>query len=203
MNYSTNSLIVDEARQLLRSGQGERAIQKLVVSADEGNIDAMIELAHIARDQGKKSESDSWIDRAEATLGPGDIDGHISLNSAYSLGLGRGEREVLEHRALHHLEQVAIAGNTNAQENLALHFLHGLNGCQKDLSRFEYWVGLAVNSGSPRAVYIYAEYLCREGRQVPPNILAKLEEGRSHNKAVEKLLNSISKRFKSRKNNSA
>lgn len=197
MDYSATRLVIDEARQLHRSGQSECAIQKLIVPAEAGSIDAMIEMAHIARDQDRKSESDKWIDKAEATLKPGDLDGHISLNGAYSLGLGRGEREILERRALHHLEQVAIAGNTTAQEGLALHFLHGLNGCEKDANRFEYWIGLAINAGSSRAAYIYAEYLCKEGRQVPPDIVEKLEAVRTHNKAAKKLLNAIAKHAKS------
>lgn len=198
MNYSTNQSTIDEARQLHRSGQSEVAIQKLGVLAEAGSIDAMIELAHIARDQNRRSDSDQWIDRAEKALKAGDLDGHISLNGAYSLGLGCGEREILEARALHHLEQVALGGNATAQERLALDFLHGLNGCGKDLSRFEHWIDRAVSVGSPRAAYILAEYLYKEGRQVAPEIVEKLEAVRSQNKAAEKLLNAIAKRQKKR-----
>lgn len=201
MDYSATRSIIEAARRLHRSGQSECAIQKLIVSSEEGSIDAMIELAHIARDQDRKSESDKWIDKAEATLKPGDLDGHISLNGAYSLGLGRGEREILERRALHHLEQVAIAGNTTAQEGLAIHFLHGLNGCEKDVNKFEYWIGIAINAGSSRAAYIYAEYLHKDGRQVPPDVVEKLEAVRSHNKAAEKLLNAMAKRAQARRSN--
>jgi hypothetical protein len=196
MDYSATKSIIDEARQLHRSGQSEFAIQKLIVPAEVGSIDAMIELAHIARDQDRKSDSDKWIDEAEATLKPGDLDGHISLNGAYSLGLGRGEREILERRALHHLELVALAGNTTAQEGLALHFLHGMDGCERDVNKFEYWIGLAINAGSSRAAYIYAEYLYKEARQVPLDIVEKLEAVRGHNKAAEKLLNAMAKRAK-------
>ena len=194
MENLTARSIIDDARRLHRSGQSESAVRKLNVASDAGNIEAMIELAHIARDQEKKAESDLWIDKAEAALKPGDLDGHISLNGAYSLGLGRGEREVLEARALHHLEQVALGGNAAAQERVALHFLHGLNGSEKDKRRFEHWIALAVDAGSPRAVYILAEYLYKEGRRVAPEIVERLEAGRSQNKATEKLLKAIGKR---------
>jgi hypothetical protein len=119
------------------------------------------------------------------------------LNGAYSFGLGRGERDFLERRALHHLEHVAIAGNTFAQEGLALHFLHGLNGCEEDESRFKYWIELAINAGSLRGVYIYAEFLYKKGLQVPPEIIENLEAARSHNKAAKKLLNAIAEQAKS------
>ena len=49
--------MIDEARLLHRNGQSESVVQKLTVPAEAGSIDAMIELAHIARDQDQKSES--------------------------------------------------------------------------------------------------------------------------------------------------
>jgi len=191
----THSLI-DETRRLRHAGQTDGADQLLRTAAQAGSIDAMIELAHISRSAGKKNDSDQWIDAAEAALRPGDLDGHISLNGAYSLGLGRGERDVLEKRALYHLEQVALAGNPIAQERLALEFLEGTNGCEQSLEKFEHWIGLARAAGSQRAVYIYAEYLFRRKRPVPPNLVAELQAVRHENRAAEKLLRAIERREK-------
>ena len=196
MDNSIIQTAIKEARSLHRVGQSEDAIRKLSLLADAGAIDAMVELAHIARDQNRESDSHQWIDKAEQGLKPGDLDGHISLNGAYSLGLGRGDRDVQEARALHHLEQVALAGNAVAQEGLALNFLHGLNGCEKDVGRFEYWIELAVAVGSPRAAYILAEYLHKNGREVGPAIVEALQAARSKNRAAEKLLYVITKRQK-------
>jgi TPR repeat protein len=188
--------LVDEARRLRRDGQAEVAEQRLRAAAQAGIIDAMIELARMSRDSWKKADSDQRIDAAEAALHPGDLNGHISLNGAYSLGLGRGERDVLEKRALYHLEQVAQAGNPVAQERLALEFLEGTNGCEQSVEKFEHWIGLAMATGSLRAVYIYVEYLFRSGRPIPLNLLAELQAVRLENKATEKLLGAIDRREK-------
>lgn len=188
--------LVDEARRLRRHGQAEVAEQKLRAAAQAGSICAMIELAHMSRDSGKTADSNQWIDLAETALHPGDLDGHISLNGAYSLGLGRGERDVLEKRALYHLEQVAQAGNPVAQERLALEFLEGTNGCEQSLEKFEYWIGISLAAGSLRAVYIYVDYLFRSGRPVPLNLLAQLKAVRRENKATAKLLRAIDRREK-------
>jgi TPR repeat protein len=198
MDCPENRSVIADAHELHLSGKSDLAIQKLIVPAEKGSIDAMIELAHIARDQGRKSDSDKWIEKAEATLKPGDMDGHVALSGAYELCLGRGDYATQQGLALYHMEQVAIAGNTYAQEDLALRYLYGLNGCEKNENRFDYWIGLAINLGSPRAAYIYAENLYKAGRQVPPEIVEMLEAFRTRNKAAEKLLNLIAKRDKSR-----
>ena len=93
---------IKEARLLYQDDQKKAAIRKLSVLAEAGAIDAMIELAHIARNEHRESDSHYWIDMAEQQLKPGDLDGHIGLKGAYSLGLGRGDRDVQEARALHH-----------------------------------------------------------------------------------------------------
>lgn len=198
MVYMTNDTraLIDEVRRLRRDGHPEVAEQRLRAAAQAGLIDAMIELAHISRESGKEADSAQWIDAAEAALHSGDLDGHISLNGAYSLGLGRGESDALERRALYHLEQVAQAGNPVAQERLALEFLEGTNGCEQSVEKFEHWIGLAMTAGSLRAVYIYVEYLFRRKRPIPLNLLVELQVVRQENKAVEKLLRAIDRRKK-------
>jgi TPR repeat protein len=194
MDNLTIESTIGEASRLHKSGQTDRAILNLIPLAEVGSIDAMVELALIARDKGNKFDSDEWIDKAEAALKPGDLDGHASLKSAYSLCLGRGERETLDDRALYHLKQIALAENTFAQESLALHFLHGLNGCDKNVDQFEYWIRRAMDLGSSRAVYIFAEHLYKTRHQISPEIIEKLEAARSQNNAAEQLLNAIASR---------
>jgi TPR repeat protein len=191
MDFNEEKSLIDEARRRHREGHADEAFRLLNVAADAGSIGAMVELAHMERAAGKKAESDKWIDRAEVELQPGDLDGHITLNGAYSLGLGRGEREFLERRALYHLEQVAMAGNAVAQERLALDHLHGLNGCERDYAEFERWIGEAIKAGSSRAVFIYVESLFRAKRPIPPPLLSKLAESQRDNKVAAKLLRAI------------
>lgn len=89
------------------------------------------------------------------------------------------------------LLEVAAAGNTRVQEDVALQFLYGLNGCVEDETQFEYWIGRAVARGSARAVYIHAKHLFERRQPIPNKYIEVLEHSKSENKSAEKLLRAI------------
>lgn len=193
MQYSNPRELIDAARQLLREGNRDAAHHNLRDAASKGEIEAMIELSHMALNEGNRDESDKWMDSAEEAIQPNDLEGRISLGGAYSLGLGRGTRDEQQQRALKYLEEVATAGNPVAQESLALHFLHGLNGCTKDERRFEHWIQQAIAAESHRALYIYVEFLFLNRRPIPSDLRESLATMKLENKSAEKLLRTISK----------
>ena len=73
------------ARQLRMDGQRDEAVAALLRLAAEGDIEAMIELAHWELDEGNRAGSDLSIDKAEQSLREDDWDGHVTLSGAYSL----------------------------------------------------------------------------------------------------------------------
>jgi TPR repeat protein len=108
--------------------------------AEAGNVRSMVELAYATFDAGNEKVSILWILEAEASLDANeDLDGRSGLISAYNLGYGPGTLDQQQMRAIFHLEKLAVAGNTYAQEELALRYEHGLNGCPVDFSRAQYW----------------------------------------------------------------
>jgi TPR repeat protein len=189
-----NALIV-ETRKLRRDGQIDGARRILLSASAAQSVAGMVELADLALDEGKKAESDAWMRKAEAAVRPGNDDDHLRLHYGYSLGLGQGNRFDTLKSVFYHLEQAAQY-NFSAQESVALHYLEARNGIERDLSKFEYWIKRAIAVGSPRAVYIYVEYLFRSGQPIFPGLIAVLENFRADNKAAAKLLKAIEKRAK-------
>jgi TPR repeat protein len=189
--------LVEAARRLRRDGNPEDAHRLLREAADSGLIDAMIELARLARDDGRRDESDKWMASAEKALQPDDLEGRIALSGAYGLALGRGTLFEQQERALELLIEVGEAGGyPRVQEDLALQFLHGLNGCRQDEKQFEYWISRAVETGSPRAAYIHAEHLRKRGRPIPGQLVTALAAVADENKSAKKLLAAIARRPK-------
>lgn len=187
--------LIEAARRLRRDGNPEAAHRLLREAAGTGLIEAMIELARLARDDGRRDESDRWMASAEKSLQPGHLDGRITLSGAYSLGLGRGTLFQQQERALELLIEVGEAGeHPRVQEDLALSFLHGLNGCPKDEEQFEYWIRRAVETGSSRAAYIYAQQLFLKKYPIPQELIDKLTSVASENESAAKLLRAITKR---------
>lgn len=187
-----NDLIL-KARRLRSEGKVSIAEDVLRVAANEGCVEAMIELAHFARDAGRLEESNDWIDAAENSVDVDDLNGHVALSGAYSLGLGRGELADLQRRAAAHLNHVALAGNSVAQEDLALQYLYGLNGLDRNDREFEKLIEMAIKGGSLRAIYIYSKYLIENGMSVPDEMKKSLMEIRHRNKSVDNLLKLIEK----------
>lgn len=187
---------IADARRLSSEGKRDAARQLLLEAAAKNSIDAMIELADMALDDGNRNESDIWMDSAENILDPNDEDGRISLSGAYAKALGRGTRSDQQARELGHLEAIAAAGNTVAQERVSLYYLHGLNGCIKDEEKFGYWINEAIAAESPNAAYIYGEHLFRSKRPIPTEVINLLESGKASSKRIQALLKAIAKRAK-------
>jgi TPR repeat protein len=189
--------LIEAARQQRRDGNPGAADRILRDAAGRGLIEAMIELALLARDDGRRDESDRWIESAEEALQPGDLDGRIILSGAYSLCLGCGTLFKQQERALELLIEVAQTDrHPRVQEDVALSFLYGLNECHKDEERFEHWIRRAVANGSARAAYIYAKELFRKRRPIPQVLIDMLVPAASENKSAAALLRAITKRTK-------
>jgi len=183
--------LIDRARSLKRAGETEKGLAILLELASEGEIDPMIELAFWELDAGRRGESNEWMRRAESALRPDDWDGHVSLHSAYQMGLGEGDIEAQQRRALEHLEKVARAGNVVAQQTLALDFLRGLNGCELNVAEFEKWIQMAIRGGSLDAACVYAEYLCKNDRQLSPELIGELRRGAGGSSRARSLIEAI------------
>jgi hypothetical protein len=140
-----------KVRSWLRQGELGLAMSYMTECADSGSIDALISLADHYFDVGDVKLSINCMERAESTLRVDDLDGHVSLASAYRFGLGAGDPKSRQRHALVHLEKVGEAGNPVVQESLMLHYLHGLNGAQADQGRALYWAKKAADSGSELA----------------------------------------------------
>ncbi len=132
----------------LAQGDSVRALKYMTKHELLGSIDACIGLANYYFSLGEREKSDDYIDRAERALQESDIDGRISLISAYNTALGRGNREHQQKRALYHLEMVGEAGNNYVEIELMNHYLYGLNGAPKDFKKFMYWANRAIDNGS-------------------------------------------------------
>ena len=195
MDSDEENALINETRKLRREGQIENARKILLSLSAEQSVAGMVELADLTLDEGKKSDSDAWMKKAEAAVRPGDDDDHLRLHFGYSLGLGEGSFFDNLKSAFDHLEQAAQY-NFVAQERVALHYLEARNGIERDLSKFEYWIKRAIAAGSPRAVYIFVEYLFRSRQPIPPGLIAVLEDFRADNKAAAKLLRAVEKHAK-------
>lgn len=186
--------VVETSRRLASEGKRDVGLEWLREHANAGNVDAMIELAQWKMDEGNAKESDRWLLCAEEAVQPNDLDGHIALNGAYNTGLGSGDSKSRGQRALHHLEHVAAFGNSVAQVRVAFHYLHGLNGCTQDASKFEYWIKRAVESDDPSAIYAYADFLLKDGRLIPSAVMRKLAVASQANEDAARLLRRVSRR---------
>jgi TPR repeat protein len=187
---------IEKARELRKAGSRDAARDLLLKRASDKDVAALVELAYWAGDDGDKDASDRWIDKAEECLERGDWDGHAVLNSAYTLGFGRGSPDEIKQKALAHLEVLARAGNPAAQERLAVDYLNGSNGCRRDPGLFEGWISKAVAQGSVTAAMWYAEYLLGTKRPVPSEVIALLEGAKQSSKDAQKLLRQLAKRRK-------
>jgi hypothetical protein len=96
--------------ELVRAGRSPDELARVRTAARGGVIDAMIELAHLAVQDGRKDESHRWMDAAKGALQANDMDGRISLAGAYNLGLGRSSREERQKRAFQCLSDCRGAG---------------------------------------------------------------------------------------------
>lgn len=191
MTKAENVSLLQEVRDLRRRGQADEGERILLAAANEGDIEAMVELAHWFLDAEKKTASDEWIRIAETSVQPSDEAGHLALNSAYTLGLGDGDRASQDRRAQLHLEQVAAMGNLAAMERLALGCLQGAIGFEKSKEKFEYWVNRAMSAGSLSAVVMFVQYLHEQGHEVPPHLIAELEGVRHESSEVDRLIRAI------------
>lgn len=147
----------EEARRWLQEGDVAKALRHMNECADAGSIDALVALADHYLDAGESALSEQCIERAERSLQADDWDGHVSLSSAYLIGLGAGDPVSRQKRSLAHLEQVGEAGNLFVQESLMLHYLEGLNGAPCDPVKARYWAEMAAKNGSARSLREWKE----------------------------------------------
>lgn len=185
---------VEDARRHRDAGQVGLGRARLLHAAETGDIQAMVELAKWCGDEGDESQSQSWIARAEALISDDDLDGHIVLSGAYSLGFGSGSVDEQNSRALSHLVKVADAGNARVQEEVALHYLHGLNGCPVDLEKYWYWTRRATQASDDNLIK-FVSYSLSQKLQVPTDLIERLSELKEKREEAARLL----KRAKRRK----
>lgn len=143
--------IGDHARTLLKAGEVDRAVTYMTRFALNGDVEAMIALAHHENEQGQREKSDAWIERAEDELRPDDHDARVDLLFAYQLGLGSVDHKVRESRAIELLGELADSGNIVAAHTLMTYYLYGLNGADVSRDKFEHWARIATSLGSESA----------------------------------------------------
>jgi hypothetical protein len=143
INFVLDELLA-ATKLLLEKNAFANDVSTLFAKACSGDVSSMVELAYKTYDGGGVSLSERWIVAAEEALTINeDLDGRSSLLSAYNLAFGPGDRDEQENRAKFHLETLASSGNRVAQEQLAKNLLYGMNGFEKDESKYKYWIQLA------------------------------------------------------------
>jgi TPR repeat protein len=136
-------LLSARTKQLLKGDPKCASYVEQLSNAFIGNVKAMVELAYLTFAAGDRVLSDEWILAAEQVLpyttGQELMEGRTALLSAYNLAYGPGDFFAQEQRSRHHMETLAESGNAFVQNELAHHYLYGLNGFQRNKKKAEYW----------------------------------------------------------------
>lgn len=145
---------VGEARELLWQGEEEKAVVYLEQFIAKGSILAMIEMAEHLQGKGDRASSLYWMERAERSISPEDLDSLLYLSAAFRRGLGAGTAQEQFFRSFDLKERVAEAGNLAAIREMIVNYAHGLNGASKDQERAIYWLRKAAALNDATAMQV-------------------------------------------------
>lgn len=151
--------------------QKEFNLKELALWAEKGNLEALNKLGNYYYDLSKEDVTNEeynnktyyYLSKAyEKGLSEGNLSPEIANKYANCFCFGVGTKKD-DAKAFELFKYPAFYGRMNAQENLALSYLHG-QGTEKDLDRAIYYFNLAEKQNSIKAcnwlavIYFYKDY---------------------------------------------